>query len=237
MSGLGAVCLQEGQPVAYASRALTNCQKKYAQIEKELLAIVFGCDKFRDYIYGRTVTVEADHKPLENIFKNPLHQPPLRLQRMLLKLQRYSLKVVYKKGAELFVADQLSRAYIPEVPNDHLEEELEVNVVLPVSDDKLQELKDATQKDEVLRKLRNFVEFGWPDHLKDVDRSVASYWDFKEYICVSDDLLFKGDRLIVPESMRAEMLKAIHQGHFGSEACKKRAREVLFSIYTKNDYV
>ena len=79
-----------------------------------------------------------------------------------------------------------------------------------------------------MRKLRNFVEFGWPDHLKDVDQSVASYWDFKEYICVSDDLLFKGDRLIVPESMRAEMLKAIHQGHFGSEACKRRAREVLF---------
>ena len=77
MSGLGAVCLQEGQPVAYASRALTNCQKKNAQIEKELLAIVFGCDKFHDYIYGRTVTVETDHKPLENIFKKPLHQSPL----------------------------------------------------------------------------------------------------------------------------------------------------------------
>ncbi len=228
MSGLGAVCLQDGQPVAYASRALTDCQKRYAQIEKELLAIVFGCDKFHDYIYGRTVTVETDHKPLESIFKKPLHQSPLRLQRMLLKLQRYSLKVVYKKGAELYVADQLSRAYIPEVPNDHLEEELEVNIVLPVSDEKLQELKDATQKDEVLKKLRNYVEFGWPDHLKGVDQSVASYWDFKEYITVRDDLLFKGDRLIVPESMRAEMLKAIHQGHFGSEACKRRAREVLF---------
>ena len=73
MSGLGAVCLQEGQPVAYASRALTDCQKKYAQIEKELLAIVFGCDKFHEYIYGKTVTVETDHKPLESIFKKPLH--------------------------------------------------------------------------------------------------------------------------------------------------------------------
>ena len=113
MSGLGAVCLQDGQPVAYASRALTDCQKRYAQIEKELLAIVFGCDKFHDYIYGRTVMVETDHKPLESIFKKPIHQSPLRLQRMLLKLQRYSLKDVYKKGAELHVADQLSRAYIP----------------------------------------------------------------------------------------------------------------------------
>ena len=93
MSGLGAVCLQEGQPAAYASRALTDCQKKYAQIEKELLAIVFGCVKFHDYIYRRTVTVETDRKLQGNIFKKPLHQSPLRLQRMLLKLQRYNLNV------------------------------------------------------------------------------------------------------------------------------------------------
>ena len=128
---------------------------------------------------------------------------------MLLKLQRYSLKVVYKKGAELYVADQLSRAYIPEVPHDHLEEELEVNVVLPVSDEKFQALKDATQKDEVLKKLRIVIEFGCPEHHKDVDHSVASYWDFKEYFTVRNDLLLKGDWLIVPESMRAEMLKTI----------------------------
>uniref|UniRef100_A0A3P9J671 ribonuclease H n=1 Tax=Oryzias latipes TaxID=8090 RepID=A0A3P9J671_ORYLA len=51
--GLGAVLLQEGQPVAYGSRALTDCQKRYAQIEKELLAIVFGCEKFHQYLYGR----------------------------------------------------------------------------------------------------------------------------------------------------------------------------------------
>ena len=145
MSGLGAVCLQEGQPIAYASRALTDCQKKYAQIEKELLAIVFGCDKFHDYIYGRTVVVESDHKPLEQIFKKPLHQSPLRLQRMLLKLQKYSLKVVYKKGAELYLADQLSRAYIPGEPDDSLEEELEIDVVVPASDEKLQQLKEETQ--------------------------------------------------------------------------------------------
>lgn len=228
MSGLGAVCLQEGQPVAYASRALTDCQKKYAQIEKELLAIVFGCDKFHDYIYGRTVVVETDHKPLEQIFQKPLHQSPLRLQKMLLKLQKYSLKVIYKKGSELYLADQLSRAYIPEEPKDALEEELEINVVLPVSDEKLQQLKEETQKDEVLKKLKNFVEVGWPNQRKDVDTTVAIYWDFKEYISVHDGLLFKGDRLIVPESMRNEMLKTIHQGHFGSEVSKRRARDVLF---------
>ena len=58
----------ESQPVAYASRALTSAQTRYAQIKKELLAIVFGCDHFEAYIYGRDrVQVETDHKPLVSI--------------------------------------------------------------------------------------------------------------------------------------------------------------------------
>ena len=59
------------QPVAYASRALTDCQKKYAQIEKELLAIVFGCDKFHDYIYGRTVTKTLSKSSKDDAARSP----------------------------------------------------------------------------------------------------------------------------------------------------------------------
>ena len=73
--GLGAVLLQDGHPVAYASKALTDSQQNYAQIEKEILAVVFGCTRFHEYIYGMpTVEVETDHKPLEAILKRPLHQ-------------------------------------------------------------------------------------------------------------------------------------------------------------------
>ena len=64
-TGLGAALIQEGQPIAYASKALTPTQQNYAQIEKELLAVVFGCAKFEEYIVGRDVTIETDHKPLE----------------------------------------------------------------------------------------------------------------------------------------------------------------------------
>ena len=67
--GLGAACLQKGQPVAFASRVLAANEQKWAQIEKELLAIVFACTKFHDYIYGKEVIIESDHKPLETIFK------------------------------------------------------------------------------------------------------------------------------------------------------------------------
>ena len=77
--GLGAALLQEDKPIAYVSRALTDCEEKYAQIEKEALAISFACLKFRDYVYGNRVFVKTDHKPLEIIFKKDLHKAPKRL--------------------------------------------------------------------------------------------------------------------------------------------------------------
>ena len=76
-SGLGAALMQNGQPVAYASHALTPAETCYAQIEKELLSIVFACDRFDAFVYGRDlVNVETDHKPLEAIFIKPLAATP-----------------------------------------------------------------------------------------------------------------------------------------------------------------
>ncbi len=112
--GLGAACLHDGLPVAYASRSLTKAEQSYAQIEKELLAVTFACNKFHDYIIRKQVIVETDHKPLETIMKKPLLSAPMRLQRMMLQLQRYDLSLVYKKGSQLFIADTLSRAYLNE---------------------------------------------------------------------------------------------------------------------------
>ena len=90
--GLGASLMQQGQPVAYASRALTDTETRYAQIEKELLAIVFGVTKLHHYAYDRHVTIESDHKPLEVIVQKPIHSAPKRLQRMLVQLQGYDTR-------------------------------------------------------------------------------------------------------------------------------------------------
>ena len=80
--GVGVAILQNNHPVVYASKALTLSEQNYAQIEKEMLAIVFGYEGFHDYLYGQPeITVESDHKPLEAIVKKPMHQPPLRLQK------------------------------------------------------------------------------------------------------------------------------------------------------------
>lgn len=83
----------------------------YAQIEKKLLAIVFGVERFHQYTYGRQVVVDSDHKPLETIFRKPLASAPGRLQKMFLRLQRYDIDIQYKKGSEMYLADTLSRNF------------------------------------------------------------------------------------------------------------------------------
>ena len=70
--------MQDGQPVGYASRAMTSAENNYAQIEKELLAIVFGLERVEQYVQGRPVKIETDHKPLESIFKKSLISAPKR---------------------------------------------------------------------------------------------------------------------------------------------------------------
>ena len=103
---------QDSKPVAYASRALTTTEGNYAQIRKELLAIVFGAERYYQFTYGRPVMVESDHKPLETIFFKSLASAPKRLQKMLIRLQRYHLVIRYKKGKEMYLADTLSSHYL-----------------------------------------------------------------------------------------------------------------------------
>lgn len=144
--GLGAVLLQNNLPIAYASKALTETEIKYAQIEKEALAIAFGCIKFDQYIFGKRVTIESDHKPLENIFRKPIFDCPARLQSIRLKLQRYDIDVKYKPGKELLLADALSRSFRSD-ETLNLEEEINAQVCLleetfPISLEKKRSLSE-----------------------------------------------------------------------------------------------
>ena len=109
LKGLGACILQDGKPTAFASKSLTDTETRYANIEWELLAIVFGCEKFHTYLYGRSFVVESDHKLLEMICLKNLISAPVRLQRMLLRLQQYDMVITYRPGKEMLLADTLSR--------------------------------------------------------------------------------------------------------------------------------
>ena len=98
--GLGAALIQNEKPIAFASRALTDAERNYAQIEKELQAIVYGTTRFHQYTYGRSVTVETA-KALEMLYQKPLSTAPRRLQKMMMGLQHYDLNIQYKKGSEM----------------------------------------------------------------------------------------------------------------------------------------
>ena len=231
-SGLGAALMQNGQPVAYASRALTPAETRYAQIEKELLAIVFACDRFDAYVFGRDlVNVETDHKPLEPIFTKPLAATPQRLQRMLLRLQKYNLQVRYKKGKEMLLADTLSRAYLPEMNATEFSRELEGidhRVWLPVTNDRWQQLKNAAADDPVQQKLRDVIRAGWPENRAQISESVRSYFDVRDELTIQDELVFKGQQIVVPAVLRKELMEKTHATHIGIEGCIRRARETLY---------
>ena len=101
--GLGAVLLQDHdgdwKPVAYAARSMTETEQRYAQIEKECLGIVFGCDKFHSYVFGLPhIELETDHKPLITISKKHLNEMTPRIQRMMMHLQKYTYELSYKPG-------------------------------------------------------------------------------------------------------------------------------------------
>ena len=230
--GLGAVILQGGQPIAYGSRALTASQQNYAQIEKEALAVVYGCHKFHHFIYGRHVVVESDHKPLQAIFSKPLLTAPMRLQRLLLAVQKYDLTVQYKPGKLMFVADTLSRSYLEEI-DEELVPDVEVNGIvlnahLPMTPDRYSELQSETAKDPDLQILRNTVQSGWPELKEQLPSAIHAYWNFRDEVSCTDGLLFKGMKLIIPKSMQQRMLDIIHEPHLGVVKSKSRAREVIF---------
>ena len=231
-SGLGAALMQNGQPVAYASRALTPPETRYAQIEKELLAIVFACDRFEAYIYGRDrVSIESDHKPLETIVLKPLSSAPKRLQRMLLLLQKYPLDVKFKKGEHMYLADTLSRAYIPEVKVCdfvHELEELDHRESLPVSQERWQQLNHASENDYVCQQLRPTIQNGWPETKAEVPECVLPYYDSRDDLTVQGNLILKGQLLVVPAAVRTELMSVAHASHIGIEGCLRRMRECLY---------
>ena len=109
--GLGGVLVQSqdgiSRIVCYASRQLTDVEKRYSTIEREALALVWAVERFNLFLFGSEFELCTDHKPLEYIFK-PRSKPSARIERWVLRLQSYSFKVIHIPGQQN-IADTLSR--------------------------------------------------------------------------------------------------------------------------------
>ena len=174
------------------------------------------------YCHG-SVTVESDHKPLEYIWKKPLSKTPPRLQRLMLRLQPYELKIRYVPRKYLYLADTLSRACIPGEANPDIDEDL-IQVVhslvtnLSVTTTKLEEIQQATANDELLQKIMHYCRTTWPRSQKNVPLSLWPYWHIRDSLHIADDIVFTHQRIVVPRSLQAYMLQLIHESHFGIKA-------------------
>ena len=192
LKGLGACIIQDGQPIAFASKSLTDTETHYANIKRELLAIVYGCEKFHTYLYGRTFIMETDHKPLEMISLKNLTAAPACLQRMLLHLQQYDLVIMYWPGREMLLVDALS--HLPSRTNTEIKLDLQVNAILMFAFTlrHLTKIGAETQWDPILSMVHRLILNGWPDRQGRVPRAARFYWSFCHELSIDGDLLTKG---------------------------------------------
>jgi hypothetical protein len=236
-TGLGAAIMQDGCPVAYASRSLTSTERRYAQIEKECLAIVFACTRFDQFIYGKQhVAVESDHKPLETIFKKSLHDAPRRLQGMLLKLQKYNIGVTYKRGTHMHLADYLSRAQLQTTTQSEEETEAEICFLgndgstdfSRITDTRFENIRQAVKHDQDMQTLKTTILCGWPETKNQTEINIRHYWQIRDELTVQNGIIFRGNKVIIPKLLQQEMLTKIHISHLGPEANTRKAKDVMY---------
>ncbi|UYV67652.1 K02A2.6-like [Cordylochernes scorpioides] len=211
--GLGGVLRQEQpdgslKPIAYVSRTLSETEKRYSQIEKEGLAIVWTCDRLKDYVTGIKIHIETDHKPLIAIFTSKsLEDMTPRLQRLKMRMMRYSYQI------------------------NELEEELSAyiqSIEFPATEERLLEISRKQKEDSLCSQLAKYCMSGWPKNKREVDPALRGYWQFQEDLTYQNGLLLRGHRILIPKSLRKDILEKLHQGHFGINKCRSRAKESVW---------
>ena len=225
LRGLGACLIQDGKPIAFASKSLTGAESHYANIERELLAVVFACIRFNTYLQGRRFTVQSDHKPLEMIHLKSMHNAPPRLQRMLLQLQKYDMKIEYKPGSEMLLADALLRC--PARYSQEIKLDLRVHYIAFTSA-WIETLRETTCKDLVLSTVYQLVQHGWPKKRRRVPNVAKYYTDFRDELSTDEGLLLKGPSLIIPATLRENYLQRLHEGHLSANKTITNARQHMF---------
>ena len=189
------------KPIAFASRSLAAAERKYSQLDKETIAIIFGVKKFHHYLYGCQFTILPDHKPLKHLFDYSRPVPVMAsvgIQRWALTLSAYQYNIEYKPGSTHANADGFSRLPLPETPtNVPLPGEtillMESLHTLPVT---AAEIKQWTDHDQLMSTVRKMILQGWQPTNKEGLQPFYSRW--KE-LSVQDGCILWGNRVVIPQ--------------------------------------
>ena len=224
LDGLVAALLQfqEGKwrAVSYASRNLTEVERRYAQTEKEALSLVWACEWFKLYVYGCDFELETERKPLECIFRSR-SKLSARIERWVLRLQCHNYRVVYRPG-KINLADALSRLNPGDPSDPSCEKEDFVRFVAQESTPiglSPREIERESADDPKLASVRHYVQTGdWSQC------SMPGYTCVKDELCIISKLVLRGDRIVILQSLRKVVLELGHEGHQGVVKMKSRLR-------------
>ena len=228
--GIGAVLMQDNKPICFASRSLIDAEKRYANIERELLAVVYGCTKFHHYIFGKPFVIESDHKPLEMILNKHIATAQLRLQRMLLKIQNYQLKIKYRPGKELILADAFSR------DPSHKQEEntqtkqchrITINLITMTPQTETAIIL-ASQLDPLHDSIREYISKGWPNDRSHLKKDIYPYWPYRDELIYHHGLIYKGLSVLVPSKIITYIIDKLHTAHAGVEKMRLMVKDTVY---------
>ena len=232
--GLGAVMshVMPGgaeRPVAFASRTLSKAEANYAQIDKEALGIVWGVQKFHQYLHGRHFTIVTDHKPLQAIFHPQKGIPVMaakRIQHWALFLAGHTYDIEYKKGTEHTNADGLSRLPLVVPDEGELDEVDLFNMsqvdVLPVT---CEQIGHYTKKDPTLSLVYEAIRRGWTT---DPGESLKPFYIRRDELTLLQGCILWGIRVVIPKKLRGQVMEELHSGHLGVVKMKAVARSQVW---------
>ena len=194
-------------------------------------------------MYARDgITVETDHKPLLSIYKKALGSAPKRLQRMLLRLQRYNFHLTFRPGSQLVLGDTLSRA-CPATSDSQtqgtsstfweelaelIEDEPLNDLSMVASAATISMLRQAAAADEDYQLLKAQIASGRPADVNSLPAALRQFITFADELVVSGDFVYKGSRVVVPRGAREDILTRLHVSHTGINGCIRRARETVY---------